>query len=142
MRIMFHVCLVTSPVLVQQYEVHQGQESSNLQCAGLMAVLECAMPSVQIHVFPPPPTPQPVSLHDVAAEAELLKRMHASGVVVLHEGCSQGIRCTARPGGVALQGNEGLVAPGVKLYLHRKKWQDSSMRVYSEEEEDEDDETA
>lgn len=103
--------------------------------AGLITVLECASASQQIHVF----TSQSSStLHDVTAEADLLEKLHASGIITLHQDCLAGIPCTASQNGVILQGEKGLVAPGVKLYPHRKKWQDASMRVYNEEEDDED----
>ncbi|KAL3152007.1 hypothetical protein ABBQ32_001126 [Trebouxia sp. C0010 RCD-2024] len=102
---------------------------------GLITVLECASASQQIHVF----TSQSSStLHDVTAEADLLEKLHASGIITLHQDCLAGIPCTASQNGVILQGEKGLVAPGVKLYPHRKKWQDASMRVYNEEEDDED----
>ena len=100
------------------------------------------MPNAQIHVYPSQPVPQGISQHDEAAEADLLAKLHASGVIALHQVCPAGIPCTTAPGGVALQESGGLVAPGIKLYPHRKKWQDSSMRVYNEEDEDQDEENA
>lgn len=105
--------------------------------AGLITILECASPSQQIHVFTPQPSSPAISVHDVAAEADLMDKLHASGIITLHQNCSAGSLCTASHDGVILQGNKGLVAPGVKLYPHRKKWQDASMRVYNEEEVDE-----
>lgn len=96
---------------------------------------------MQLHVFAPQPSSQAISLHDVAAETDLLDKLHASGMIVLHRDCSEGAPCVASPAGLSLQGHEGLMAPGVKLYPHRKKWQDSSMRVYDEGEEDEEDES-
>lgn len=80
------------------------------------------------------------TLHDTAAEAELLTRLHASSLIVLHENCLDGTSCPAQPASIRYQSNEGLTAPGVKLYLHRKKWQASSMRVYSEDEDEEEEE--
>ena len=103
--------------------------------------MECSSQDTQIHVFTPQPSSQAISLHDVAAEADLLDKLHASGMIVLHQDCLEGVPCAASSGGVSLQGHEGLLAPGVKLYPHRKKWQDPSMRVYDEQEEDEDDES-
>ena len=80
------------------------------------------------------------TLHDTAAEAELLTRLHASSLIVLHKNCLHGTSCPAQPASIRYQSNEGLTAPGVKLYLHRKKWQASSMRVYSEDEDEEEEE--
>ena len=130
-----------------RYELYNrlfGDMEEAVECwhAGLITVLECSLPDVQIHVYIPQPSSQAISLHDVAAEADMLHRMHASGMITLHQDCSEGVPCAASLDGVSLQGNEGLVAPGVKLYPHRKKWQDSSMRVYNEEEEDEDEDDA
>ena len=112
--------------------------TSDFYGAGLMTVLECALPGAHIHVFPSQSSSQTISLHDVAAEAAFLTKLQLSGLIWLHEDCLEGASCPARPSGITLQGNKGLAAPGVKLYPHRKKWQDSSMRVYNEEEEDED----
>ena len=112
------------------------EEAMDCWHAGLITILECVSTSQQIHVFT---SQSSSSLHDVAAEADLLEKMHASGIIILHQACLAGTPCTASQDGVILQGDKGLVAPGVKLYPHRKKWQDASMRVYNEEEEDEED---
>lgn len=110
---------------------------------GLLTVLECARKDAQIHVYPTQPSVQASSLHDTVAESDLLAKLHASGLIVLHEDCQAGMRCAAEAGGVTQQSTEGqLTAPGVRLYVHRKKWQDSSMRVYTEDEDEEDNDSA
>jgi len=80
------------------------------------------------------------TLHDTSAESELSNKLHASNLVVLHEHCPDNTSCMAKPGGIKQRSEEGLTAPGVKLYVHREKWQDSSMCLYSEDEDDEDEE--
>jgi len=80
------------------------------------------------------------SLHHMAAEAELLEKLHASGLIVLHEACPGGTTCIAKSGGISHHSEAGLTAPGVKLYIHRKKRQDSSTLVYNEDEDEEEEE--
>lgn len=108
---------------------------------GLLTVLECARPDAQIHVYTAQPSDVDLALHDTSAELELLTRLHASSLVVLHENCQDGVNCVAKARNVDHHPKEGLTAPGVKLYVHRAKWQDSNMRVYSEDEDEEDDDT-
>ena len=115
------VCVTNKPVL-----------------AGLLTVLECSRADAQIHVYTAEPSDIESALHDTSAELELLTKLHASGLVVLHENCQEGINCMANARDVSLHTKEGLSAPGIKLYVHRTKWQDSSMRVYSEDEDEED----
>ena len=80
-------------------------------------------------------------MHDADAEAEFFSKLNASGLIVLHENCSNGTPCAATPGGIVQEQEEGLLtAPGMKLYVHRKKWRDSSMRVYDDEEEENEEE--
>lgn len=112
----------------------------SLAWIGLLTVLECARADAQIHVYSANPSYMESTLHDTPAEAELLTRLHASSLIILHENCLDGTSCPAKPASIRYQSNEGLKAPGVKLYLHRKKWQDSSMRVYSEDEDEEEEE--
>lgn len=106
--------------------------------AGLLTVLECARADAQIHVYTAEPSDTELALHDTSAELELMTQLHASSLVVLHEDCQDGVTCVAKAGNVDHHPKEGLKAPGVKLYVHRAKWQDSSMRVYSEDEDEED----
>jgi len=83
-----------------------------------------------------------LTLYDTAAEAELLTKLHASSLIILHENCLDGTSCPAKLASIRYHSSESLTAPGVKLYLHRKKWQDSSMRVYAEDEDEEEEEVS
>ena len=104
-----------------------------------MMVLECAQTGAAVHFYTQPPAGQTSAVHDVAAEADLFARLHASGLIALHENCLRNISCDATPGMISQLTEEGLLtAPGIKLYMHRKKWKDASMRVY-EDKADEDD---
>ncbi|KAL0033265.1 hypothetical protein WJX77_001105 [Trebouxia sp. C0004] len=114
----------------------------SLTWIGLLTVLECARADAQIHVYPSDPSNMDSTFYDTAAEAELLTRLHASNLIILHENCLDGISCPAKPASIRHQSSDGLTAPGVKLYLHRQKWQDSSMRVYSEDEDEEEEEVS
>ena len=120
-------------------ECYQHLFDEQLLNAALMTVLECSQPDAAVYTFTQPPAVQASATHDVAAESDLFARLHASGLIVLYENCSSNTPCVAMPGMINQLPEEGLLAaPGIKLYVHRKKWKQPSMRVY-EDNADEDD---
>ena len=104
-----------------------------------MTVLECTRPNAAVYIYTQPPAIQGSAVHDVAAESDLFARLHASGLIVLHESCLSNTPCVAMPGVISQLPEEGLLAaPGIKLYVHRKKWKEPSMRIYEDSADEED----
>lgn len=100
-------------------------------------MLECVPGTTSVHVYINKQTQSLCEQCNDAFEHSFMRNLTQASLISSHQ-CDEG-GCEAQTGSVDPV-EHGAMTAGVKLYIHKSKWQQSKGKVYADEEEDDEDE--